>query len=171
MSISKTNPGSGWRRMRSLNQFIVRKYGPKFRGYRFILLLTTKGRKSGLPRTTPLQYEEDQGEYYVGSARGVHADWIRNILACPEVEVQVKERCFQARAEVVMDKDRVADFLKLRLRRHPIMVGLIMRLDGLPLRYTTSDFDGYAADKVYVVLHPLGESRKVTGALPNKEDK
>jgi deazaflavin-dependent oxidoreductase (nitroreductase family) len=160
MSSSKTNPESGWHRMRSLNQFVVRKYGPKFRGYRLILLLTTKGRKSGLPRTTPLQYEEEQGLYYIGSARGIHADWVRNIMVHPEVDVQVKERRFRARAEVVIDKSRVIDFLRLRLKRHPVMVGLIMRLDGLPVRYTQLDFEEYAADKAFAVLHPLEESFK-----------
>jgi deazaflavin-dependent oxidoreductase (nitroreductase family) len=151
--------------MRSLNQFVLRKYGPKFRGYRFILLLTTRGRKSGLPRTTPLQYEEDQGLYYVGSARGVQADWVRNILAYPEVNVQVKERRFPARAEVVTDNGRVIEFLRMRLKRHPLMVGLIMRLDGLPVRYTQLDFVEYAADKAFVILYPLEESSQQTDVV------
>ena len=37
---------------------------------KIILLLTTTGRKSGLKRITPLQYEEIDGKYYLGSARG-----------------------------------------------------------------------------------------------------
>ncbi len=49
-----------------------------------ILLLTTTGRKSGLKRVTPLQYEKIGGDYYVGAARGVKADWVRNILAFPQ---------------------------------------------------------------------------------------
>jgi hypothetical protein len=34
---------------------------------RIILLLTTMGRKSGLLRVTPLQYEEINGDYYLGA--------------------------------------------------------------------------------------------------------
>ena len=55
---------------------------------RFVLLLTTIGRKSGLPRATPLQYEEVDGQYRIASARGTEADWYRNILAN-----QVSSRC------------------------------------------------------------------------------
>ena len=38
---------------------------------RHVLLLTTTGRKSGLRRVTPLQYEEIDGVFYIGSARKV----------------------------------------------------------------------------------------------------
>ncbi len=154
MSLSNENPKSLWHRMRSMNRLVVRKYGPKFRAYNIILLLTTKGRKSGLLRITPLQYEEEDGLIYIGSARGARADWFRNIQDCPEVEVQIKERHFHAQAEAVTDPQRVTDFLRLRLKRHPIMIGLIMRLDGLPLRFTASDFERYAAGRALVILHP-----------------
>ena len=43
---------------------------------RLVLLLTTTGRKSGLHRVTPLQYEEIEGKIYVGAARGQKADWL-----------------------------------------------------------------------------------------------
>ena len=62
----------------------------RFQG-RFVLLLTTTGRKSGKPRVTPLQYDQLDGDFYVGAARGVNADWFRNIQADPEVQVQVKD--------------------------------------------------------------------------------
>ncbi len=46
---------------------------------KFVLLLTTTGRKTGKKRITPLQYEEIEGEYFLGSARGTKADWYRNL--------------------------------------------------------------------------------------------
>jgi F420H(2)-dependent quinone reductase len=57
-----------------------------------ILLLTTKGRKSGKPRTQPLLYLPTENGYalvasYGGSDR--HPDWYLNLEAEPEVEVQV----------------------------------------------------------------------------------
>ena len=61
---------------------------------KIILLLTTTGRKSGQKRITPLQYEEIDGKYYLGSARGTKSDWYRNIQADGRVEVQVKNRHF-----------------------------------------------------------------------------
>lgn len=158
MSKTASHAGFVWRRMSSLNRLVLRKYGPQFRAYNIILLLTTRGRKSGLPRVTPLQYEDDNGNFYIGSARGVEADWYRNILDCPEVEVQVKERVFRAVAEPVADACRVADFFEVRLKRHPLFVGLLMRLEGLPLRYTRADLEEFAARKAMVILHPLGET-------------
>jgi deazaflavin-dependent oxidoreductase (nitroreductase family) len=159
----QSNLGFVWRMMKSLNQFVLRKYGPKFRAYSIVLLLTTIGRKSGLPRVTPLQYEEDQGLYYIGSARGVQADWYRNIQVCPEVEVQVKERRFRAVAEPVSDAERVADFFEIRLKRHPVFVGALMRLEGLPIHYTRADLEAIAAQKAMVILHPINENRVWTG--------
>lgn len=157
----RSDPGIVWRGMKSLNQLILRKYGPKFRAYNIVLLLTTIGRKSGLSRVTPLQYEEDQGLFYIGSARGVYADWYLNIQACPEVEVQVKERRFRAVAEPVSDPQRVADFLEIRLKRHPLFVGLLMRLEGLPWRYSRADLESFAAQKAMVILHPVGEVEEI----------
>src|SRR5512143_3807446 len=68
---------------------------------RLILLLTTTGRRSGLKRVTPLQYEEIDGAYYVGAARGLKADWVQNIRANPRVEIRAGSRRFQGCAEVV----------------------------------------------------------------------
>ena len=54
-----------------------------------VLLLTTTGRKSGLPRATPLQYEEVDNVIKVAAALGQKADWYCNIIANPNVEVRV----------------------------------------------------------------------------------
>jgi deazaflavin-dependent oxidoreductase (nitroreductase family) len=152
-----SKPGIIWRKMKSLNQFVLRKYGPKFRAYNIVLLLTTIGRKSGLQRVTPLQYEEQDGLYYIGSARGMQADWVRNIQACPQVVVQIKEHRFRALAEAVADAERVADFFEIRLKRHPLFVGALMRLEGLPLRYTRADLEAFSAQKAMVILYPTND--------------
>ena len=119
-----------------------------------VLLLTTIGRKSGLPRLTPLQYEEDSEVYYVASARGARADWFRNIQANPQVEVQLRRKRFRGLAEPVTDAKRIADFLELRLKRHSLMIGALMRLEGLPLKYTRADLERFAAQKALVIIHP-----------------
>ena len=122
---------------------------------RLILLLTTTGRKSGLARVTALQYEEVDGAIYLGSSRGMHADWVRNILADPRVEVRVKARCFSGLAEVVTHPVRVADFLKLRLKRHPRMVGMIMKADGLPAKPSRHELENYARKLALVIVKPM----------------
>ncbi len=123
---------------------------------RVILLLTTTGRKTGLTRVTPLQYEEIDGKYYVGAARGQKADWFRNILANPRVKVQVKSLKFAAAAEPVTDLARIADFLEIRLQRHPFMIGLIMqKAHSLPKRPTRQQLEKLAATEAMVVITPL----------------
>ena len=57
-----------------------------------ILLLTTRGRKSGEPRTTPLIYEEDGDRYVIVASKGgapAHPGWYLNLEKDPTVEVQV----------------------------------------------------------------------------------
>ena len=141
-----------YRLMKTLNPVVARNYQKRIGPRRAILLLTTRGRKSGLPRVTPLQFEEVDGAYYIGSARGAEADWYRNILANQQVEVQICERSFHGIAEAVSDPGRVADFLALRVKRRPLFIGLLMRLEGLPWRYTRLDLERFASRKTLVII-------------------
>ena len=123
---------------------------------KIILLLTTIGRKSGKKRITPLQYEEVEGKFYIGSARGTHSDWFRNILADNHVEVHVSNRNFTGIAETVTDPLRIADFLELRLRCHPYMVGLMMKsIHHLSSHPTRHQLEQIAADEALVIITPL----------------
>jgi deazaflavin-dependent oxidoreductase (nitroreductase family) len=123
---------------------------------RLVLLLTTTGRKSGRPRVTPLQYEEVDGAFCVGAARGEKTDWFRNILADSHVEVRLGSRRFRGLAEPITDPSRIADFLELRLRRHPKMVSTILRLEGLPQQPDRADLERYASHLAAVLIRPEG---------------
>ena len=123
---------------------------------RLILLLTTTGRKSGLPRLTALQYEEVNGDIYLGSSRGAKADWYRNIQANPRVHVQVKGRRFSGTAEAVDDPVRVTDFLELRLQRHPRLIGMILKSEGLPEKPSRAELEEYARKITLVIVRPAG---------------
>ena len=123
---------------------------------KIILLLTTTGRKSGLKRVTPLQYEKIDGKYYLGSARGLKADWVRNIQANPKVEIRVKSLSFQGQAEVITDSSRFADFIEIRLERHPLMLGLIMqKVHGLPKKPARDQLEKLAEKEAFVIIEPL----------------
>ncbi|MFC8722610.1 nitroreductase/quinone reductase family protein, partial [Kitasatospora sp. NPDC057198] len=69
------------------NQQVIERFranGGKVDGFPDLLLLTTAGRRTGKPRTTPLVYREDAGRYLVfGSNGGAphHPLWYRNLLA------------------------------------------------------------------------------------------
>jgi len=123
---------------------------------RIILLLTTTGRRSGKKRVTPLQYELIGSDYYVGAARGMKADWVRNIQSDPHVEVRVGAKHFSANAEIVNDPSRLADFVEVRLERHPRMIGFIMhKAHGLPKRPSREQLEKLAEKEALVIVHPV----------------
>ncbi len=121
---------------------------------KMILLLTTSGRKTGKKRVTPLQYEEIDGKIYAGSALGQKADWVVNIQNNPRVEVRVKSKIFLGRAELIADTKQITDFLEERLRRHPKMIGAILRSDGIRKPYERKALEEYAAKLTLVVIRP-----------------
>jgi len=56
------------------------------------LLLTTTGRRSGTPRTTPLIYARDGDDYLVVASMGgapQHPNWYRNLQADSSARIQV----------------------------------------------------------------------------------
>lgn len=149
-----------WQRMKNIQKIHRILYAIGFGPLvgRIILLLTTTGRKSGLKRVTPLQYEEIDGKYYLGAARGLRADWVRNIQANPNVKVRVKGRHFMGSAEVVTDPVRIADFLEVRLQRHPFIIGLIMqKAHGLPKRPSRDQLEKLAESEAMIVISPAFE--------------
>jgi deazaflavin-dependent oxidoreductase (nitroreductase family) len=75
--------------------------GHDWRNGTSILLLTTNGRKSGEPRTTPLIYGRSGDDYVVVASKGGADEppgWYVNLKADPDVEVQVLDEVFPARA-------------------------------------------------------------------------
>ncbi len=151
---NQSNAPLVWRGMRKLNRRLTTQVIGRGRGPRdVVLLLTTIGRKSGQPRVTPLQYEEDQGVIYVAAARGPRADWFRNIQANPRVKVQVADRVFDGLAEPIVDPARIADFLLLRLTRHPIMMRVMLVMEG-QWRCRRADLERFAANKALVAIRP-----------------
>ena len=145
--------GLPWRLMRFLNRRLMPKTRPEVRLSGLVLLLTTTGRKSGLPRQTRLQYEKEGSAIYVAAARGQQADWFRNILANPHVEVQIEGQSLRGMSEPITDPVRIADFLELRLERHPLMVRLMLLSHGL-IRADRVHLEQLAAGLALVRIQP-----------------
>lgn len=81
-----------------------------------LLLLTTQGAKSGLWRRTALIYGEDGGRFLIVASKGgapKPPSWYVNLVANPEVHVQVRDRKFRARASTAAaeDKSRLWDVM------------------------------------------------------------
>jgi deazaflavin-dependent oxidoreductase (nitroreductase family) len=73
------------------------------------LLLTTTGRKSGRAHTIPVGYFELDGvRYVIASNGGAPHDpaWYRNLLAHPDVQIQVGSETYTAQATVATGEER-----------------------------------------------------------------
>jgi deazaflavin-dependent oxidoreductase (nitroreductase family) len=74
-----------------------------------LLLLTTSGAKTGLARTTPLMYATIDGKLIlIGSNMGAAAqpDWCRNLIANPQVTIEVGKETYAATARVTSGAER-----------------------------------------------------------------
>jgi len=139
--------------IKRLNKLMLSHYGSRSKAASRVLVLTTIGRNSGQPRSTPLQFEEVEGVYYVASARGIQSDWYRNLVACSRVDVQVGGKRFSTVAELMTEACQIADFLELRMKRHPHFMGIMLSLEGLPRKYSRTDLERFAERLAIVALH------------------
>ena len=76
-----------------------------------ILLLTTTGRHSGEERTTPLIYGRSGDDYLIVASKGGSPEppaWYRNLSEQPEVDVQVLDDRFKARARTATAEEKPA---------------------------------------------------------------
>ena len=101
--------------VRMLGRMHVRLY--RLTGGRFvgrvgkapILLLTTTGRRSGEPRTSPLLYFRDGERLAIVASFGgnpKHPVWYLNLTANPAVKVQVGRERFDATASTATPEER-----------------------------------------------------------------
>jgi deazaflavin-dependent oxidoreductase (nitroreductase family) len=102
------------------------------------LLLTTTGRKSGEKFTFPLYYGDIGSSYIIVASKGGapdHPSWYKNLVANPEVEVQVGTKKLKARARTTSGAERTqlwekalkfwppyADYAKKTGREIPVVV-------------------------------------------------
>lgn len=78
-------------------------------GTQTCLLMTTVGRRSGRTYTHPLLYGRDGENFVIVASKGgsdSHPGWYHNLLARPEVDVQVGAESFRARAHLARGAER-----------------------------------------------------------------
>lgn len=74
-----------------------------------LLLLTTTGAKSGQRRTTPVMYLPDGDRLIVFASKSgapTNPDWYHNLVARPQVTVEVGDEAYEARATVLKGEER-----------------------------------------------------------------
>lgn len=86
---------------------------------RSLLLLTTTGARGGQPHTAPMMYVPD-GErlLVIASNAGApgHPDWYHNLVAHPNVTVEVAGERYEARAVVTAGEERERLFAQIAER-------------------------------------------------------
>jgi deazaflavin-dependent oxidoreductase (nitroreductase family) len=96
--------------------------GGPFKGGQ-VLILTTKGAKTGEPREHPLAYSEDDGVHVIVASKGgapTNPHWFHNLVKHPIVTVEVGGETFKAKAKVVEDDD---EYERLYAQHAAIMPG------------------------------------------------
>jgi F420H(2)-dependent quinone reductase len=76
-----------------------------------VIILTTKGRRSGKVRKTPLMRVEHEGTYAVVASLGgapKHPVWYHNLTSSPEVTLQDKANVYKMRAREVHGDEKTA---------------------------------------------------------------
>ena len=92
-----------------------RANGGQVKGWAPLILLTTKGAKSGQPRIAPLMYVPDGDSILAIASKGghpKHPDWYLNILAHPEVTVEVGNEKFDTVARILAGEERAKAFAR-----------------------------------------------------------
>ena len=113
-----------------------------------ILVLTHIGRKTGAKRRTPVNYAIVDGEVYCTAAFGSIADWYRNVLAHPEVEVWLPDGWWAGIAEEVTQSEGRLPIMRQVL----IGSGFAARVAGLnPYSMTDEELDAVTAK--YRLIH------------------
>lgn len=74
-----------------------------------LLLLHTRGAKSGLPRLSPTAYTKDGDRLVIIASKGgadTHPDWYYNVVANPNVTIEVGTETYDAVATVEQEPER-----------------------------------------------------------------
>jgi deazaflavin-dependent oxidoreductase (nitroreductase family) len=74
-----------------------------------VLLLTTTGARSGIERVNPVVCRKEGDDLYVFASKAgapTNPDWFHNLVAHPEVTVEIGTDRYEARAEVVTGAER-----------------------------------------------------------------
>lgn len=86
-----------------------------------ILLLHTRGRRSGAERVNPMMYLDLDGHRYVFASKAgapTDPDWYHNLVATPKVTVEVGESTYEATARVLDQEERDRIYAE-QARRYP----------------------------------------------------
>lgn len=107
-------------------------------------LLTIRGRKSGVPRTTPIAIIDVDGRRWVWAPFGeVH--WVQNLRAAGRATITIRGRTEDVRATELDDSERLAffrDVLRRVAHDMPLGIQFIKLVDRVDLDDPTTAAEG-----------------------------
>jgi deazaflavin-dependent oxidoreductase (nitroreductase family) len=87
-----------------------------------VLMITSPGRRSGIPRSTCVRYLDSPDGFLVwgtGSGSRRDPDWFANLRATPTAQIQVRSRRLQVRATELTGPEREATWRDVVLAAAP----------------------------------------------------
>lgn len=111
-----------------------------------LMILTTRGRKSGEARYAAVEYRRHGSKIYVVSGWGERTDWFQNLLVDPLVTLQLGREKVSALADKVTDPAEAARALQLFRQSAPARYDAVLgrliedEISGLKLRDVSAQF-------------------------------
>jgi deazaflavin-dependent oxidoreductase (nitroreductase family) len=127
----------------------------------YLMILRTRGRKSGEMRDAPLGYTISGDCVYCIAGFGRRAHWFQNVLADPKVEAILPGRSFSGVAEEVTDPAERLRVLQPLLRSMGAVAGMVGM--GNPWRDSPADLAAKCEGMPLVRV-------RATGIAPGPED-
>jgi deazaflavin-dependent oxidoreductase (nitroreductase family) len=125
-------------------------------GERFVLV-NHMGRKSGQPRQAVVEvvhHDKETGAYIVASGFGEKSDWFQNVMAHPEITIQVGNERMAARAQRLALLQATEVMLDYN-RRHPATLRTLAGILGYCTDGSDADARFFAEVIPIVALVPL----------------
>jgi len=124
-------------------------------GGRFVLL-NHIGRKTGQPRQAVLevvQHDNKTGDYIVASGFGEKSDWFQNVMAQPDITIQIGNKRMAAHAER-LPLPQATDVMLDYNRRHPAALRNLSTILGYRTDGSEEDVRFLASVVPIVAFHP-----------------
>jgi deazaflavin-dependent oxidoreductase (nitroreductase family) len=129
---------------------------PLFGFGKIFLILTTKGRKSGKMRKTPLEYRKKDGVVTIVSARGEKSDWLQNLRANPD---EARVRCgfhrFTPRLEFIDNFEEKDHFIKYYVKNYGRAAKMLFGWNSKTDDPDTTDFSTLVNSITIICLHEI----------------
>ena len=147
------------RKWRVLNKYLVLplyrlRILPLFGFGRIFLILTTRGRKTGKKRRTPLEYRRIDGIITIFSSRGEESGWMKNLHANPDdLMVRYGFRQFKPQVEIIGNIDEKLRIIKWYLVNHGRSSNMLFGWNPKTDDPNTTDFTNLLMLITIVKLH------------------